>query len=153
MDATAVMRFLRTHHHVVLSTQGSDGWPHAVPITYVMLDGKLAMSSNRRSQKVVNMMQDERVSCLVEDGDTHESRRGVLVFGSAQVVADSALVIEVMEAILATNPLGKAAVPLPLEEMARNRVAILVTPLRCVSWDHARASSSERQVTAVRRST
>ena len=136
MSPSDAMDFLRTHRHLALSTLGPDGWPHTVPVTYTLVENRLAMTAKRRSQKVVNLMRDPRVSGLVEDGHTHDTRRGVLVVGTAEVIPDDALALQVIEAILASDPLGAGAVPLALSEMARNRSAVFITPLRLVSWDH-----------------
>ena len=107
MSPSDAMDFLRTHRHLALSTLGPDGWPHTVPVTYTVVDDRLAMTAKRRSQKVVNLTRDRRVCGLVEDGHTYEARRGVLVVGTAEVIPDDALALQVIEAILASDPLGR----------------------------------------------
>ena len=137
MSPSDAMDFLRTHRHLALSTLGPDGWPHTVPVTYTLVEDRLAMTAKRRSQKVVNLTRDPRVSGLVEDGHTHDTRRGVLVVGTAEVIPDDALALEVIEAILASDPLGSGALPMAPSQMAHNRSAVFITPLRLVSWGHA----------------
>jgi PPOX class probable F420-dependent enzyme len=136
MTRSDAMDFLRTHRQVALSTLGPDGWPHTVPVTYALIEDRLVMTAKRRSQKVVNLTRDRRVSGLVEDGETYDTRRGVLVIGTAEVIPDDGLALRVIEAILAGDPVAAGAIPLDPSQIAQNRSAVFVTPLRLVSWDH-----------------
>jgi PPOX class probable F420-dependent enzyme len=138
MTRPEAFSFLARHRQAALATNGPDGWPHVVAVTYVLTEGKLATTSRLRSQKVANLRRDPRVTVMVDDGHDHASRRGLIVFGTGELVSDAEQVQQVIRSILATDPRGEDALPVAVERMARNRTAVYVTPARLASWDHTR---------------
>jgi hypothetical protein len=115
-----------------------------VPISYVLVDDRtMAMQSDRRSQKVVNLKRDPRCSCLVEDGDSYGTRRGVLVSGAAEVVDDKRAALWIIQMLLDSHRDREGAVPFEPERVAESRVAIYVRPSRIVSWDHTREGGGD----------
>ena len=137
--------FLRSARKVQVATVGRDGAPHLTTLFHVVDDdGRIAFWTYGRSQKVLNLERDPRITCLVEDGLEYAELRGVSVTGTAEVVRDVDRVAEVgtagaLRMIGADSPealgdLGRAVVA----RHARKRVAIVVTPERVASWDHAK---------------
>ncbi len=54
---------------IILVTIGRDGYPHAVPMWFLVDDdGVVYMTTYGRSQKVVNIRRNPRVALLVESG-------------------------------------------------------------------------------------
>ena len=53
---------------IVLATHGRDGWPHLMPLWYVVRDGELWAWTYARSQKVENLERDPRCTLQVEAG-------------------------------------------------------------------------------------
>ncbi|WP_278256003.1 pyridoxamine 5'-phosphate oxidase family protein [Nocardioides convexus] len=63
---------------VQVAANGHQGYPHLTTLFYVVRDGKIAFWTYGRSQKIVNLERDDRVTALVEDGtDYFESARGL----------------------------------------------------------------------------
>lgn len=71
--------------NIWLATVRADSRPHLVPIWFVWADGKVWISTGRRSQKRVNIEQNPRVAVSLEDGTNP-----LVLEGSAQVFEDAA---------------------------------------------------------------
>jgi hypothetical protein len=98
------------------------------------------MTTFRKSQKVLNIRRDPRVSLLVESGEEYNQLRGVVIYGKAEVVDD----LEVVKATLRkisgigtiSDPKALAGAEAVVANTAAKRVAILIRPEKTVSWDH-----------------
>lgn len=117
----------------ILSTNGSDGYPHTVPLTYFRRGEVVYVGA--RGQRLANARRDPRVSLLVEDGVALNELRGVLIRGDAAVVDDPVEVLELQRESMRQG--GTAEADLPTE--ARPGSAYLaVQPARIASWDNTR---------------
>ena len=62
------------------ATQGPRGWPHLMPLWYVVRDGRLWAWTFAKSQKVRNLERDPRATLQVEAGrDQYHLLRGVML--------------------------------------------------------------------------
>ena len=57
---------------VWIVTKGRDGYPHAVPVWFLWLDGKALVFSEPHTAKVANIRADDRVALHLEAGDDGE---------------------------------------------------------------------------------
>lgn len=77
-----------------LAVSGDDGYPYAVPVSYVYSDGKIFFHSALKGHKIDAIMNNDRVSfCVVEQDDVKPEEfttyfRSVIVFGKARILAD-----------------------------------------------------------------
>ena len=62
--------FLHEQRVVICATNGVRGWPHLMPLWYVIRDGELWAWTYAKSQKVRNLERDPRATLQIEDGDT-----------------------------------------------------------------------------------
>ncbi len=148
MDAAETERFLAAHHKVQVATISADGSPHLTALFYVLEQGRLAFWTYARSQKVVNLRRDPRVTCLVEDGNDYVELRGVSIRGRARLVEDYEQVRDLGARVVRRMAAGAAGEGEPaelgelgdavVEQQAHKRVGVVVEPLRVVSWDHAK---------------
>ena len=76
-----VAAFLGRHTRVYLLTRRRDGSPMIHPMTGFFADGRVTMSTYRKSAKARNVERDARAACLVVNGYGKEDVRGVLVRG------------------------------------------------------------------------
>lgn len=131
-------RWLADAPTIILVSIGRDGYPHAVPMWFVVDDaGAILMTTYRRSQKVVNLLRNPRVALLVESGTRYDELKGVMLRGDAQVLDDEALCVRVLTAIHAKHSGGLASgVEDVMKAQAQKRVVVKITPARVVSWDH-----------------
>ena len=139
MSDDEVAAFLASGRTLQIATNGRDGFPHLVPMWYAVLEGRLTTWSYAKSQKVVNLRRDPRITCLVESGDRYEELRGVQVRGRVELVEDPEVVRRVGEAIYERyrGPVDDNARAGIAREGAK-RVAVVVHPDSIVSWDHAK---------------
>jgi len=131
--------FLATAKTIILSTIDRHGYPHAVPMWFVMDGDDCLMTTYAKSQKVVNVQRNPKVSLLVESGVTYDTLRGVLIRGTARVEPGLetclAVLTRVQTKMLGSQPPGLEEA---LRQQARKRVVIRITPTRITSWDHAK---------------
>lgn len=142
MTDAEVGAFLREPHHLQVATLGRDGRPHLVAMWYGFLDGVPALWTYGRSQKVVNLRRDARLTCLAESGRAYGELRGVELLATATVLEDRASVLATGESVFDRymGPFTEADRP-RLERMSAKRVAVRIDVERVVSWDHAKLAA------------
>lgn len=74
-----VAAFLEEQRVVVVATNGRDGFPHLMPLWYVLREGRLWSWTYAKSQKVRNMERDPHATLEVEDGVEYQELRGVML--------------------------------------------------------------------------
>ncbi len=141
MDPREVEEFLNGGRNLQVATLGSDGWPHLTTLWYTLLDGKIAFRSFSRSQRIVNLRRDSRITVLVEDGSSYEDLRGVMMRGRAELVDDRGIVLSVYAAVTSKYQFGGEKLdPQAVEAMfgshAGKNTAVVVHSDHTVSWDH-----------------
>ena len=134
-EATA---FLEECTRAYVTTNGPDGWPHVVPLSYLLLDGDVVFWTDGISRKVRNLRADDRMGCLVEAGDDIGSFRAVQLQGRAEIFDDHQASAEVGTRLFARYSDGRLD---PRAEayataLAPQRVVIRLHAERTVSWDH-----------------
>ena len=137
MSDTEVAQFLNERHTMSVATNGRDSYPHLVAMWYGFLDGKPAFWTYARSQKTRNLERDNRITCMIEDGDSYAALRGVMLVGRATIFRDVETVMKVGENLYEryNGALTNETRPL-VEHMSRKRVAVCIEVERVVSWDH-----------------
>ena len=79
MTAEEAAAFLDEQRTVTCATHGRDGWPHLMPLWYVVRAGELWAWTYAKSQKVRNLERDPRCTLQVEAGDAYDQLRGVML--------------------------------------------------------------------------
>ncbi|HXJ36233.1 MAG TPA: pyridoxamine 5'-phosphate oxidase family protein [Candidatus Eisenbacteria bacterium] len=72
-----VAEFLGRHTRAFLLTRRRDGAPTIHPMTGFFADGRMTMSTYRKSAKARNVERDPRAGCLVVNGYGKDDARGV----------------------------------------------------------------------------
>jgi PPOX class probable F420-dependent enzyme len=137
MSDDEVAAFVRASRTATLATNGPNGTPHLVAMWFAVLDGEIWFETKVKSQKVVNLRRDDRVTCLIEDGLTYDVLRGVSIEGRAVVSSDSADALRVGISVWERyyGPYTEDQRP-TVEAMMNKRVVVRVVPERVRSWDH-----------------
>ncbi len=145
MSDAEVLEFLDHPRNLEVATLGPDGWPHLAPMWYTLRDGKIVFRSFTKSQKIVNLRRDPRLTVLAEDGHAYEELRGVMVKGTAELVDDPAYVLQIYGDLTARYPMapgGEALSGAALEAVfgryAAKNTAVVVHPVDVVTWDHTK---------------
>lgn len=138
MTDDEIEAFLQGRHTMNIATFGPDGNIHLVAMWYGFHGANTAFETFAKSQKVVNLRRDPRITVLVEDGEEYDKLRGVEIVGHAIVHDDPEVLMGVARTVVdryfgVENPDDLDAVAAGL---ANKRVAIEIVPEKIVSWDH-----------------
>jgi PPOX class probable F420-dependent enzyme len=137
MSDAEIAEFIEQSRTCTMATIGPTGIPHLVAMWYGVIDGKIWFETKAKSQKVVNLRRDDRITCMIEDGLTYNELRGVALEGRGVIVDDAdalwQLGVNVFERY--TGPYTEDMRPF-VEVMLNKRVAVRVDVERVRSWDH-----------------
>lgn len=143
MTTEEVEAFLGESRTMNVATLGPGGQPHLVAMWYGFLRGAPALWTYGRSQKVLNLRRDPRLTCLVEAGHSYDTLRGVELVGRAEILEEPEDVAVVGASVLARytatmEPTAREA----LSRSGAKRVAVRIVVHRVVSWDHAKLAGA-----------
>ena len=139
MTDDEVREFLDGRHVMNIATHGPDGNIHLVAMWYGFTEnGNPAFETYAKSQKVINLQRDPRITVLVEDGEQYEELRGVELVGTAIVHDDPDVLMGVARTVVKRYFAWNTEEELDLiaAGLANKRVAIEIVPEKVVSWDH-----------------
>ena len=140
MTPDEMTTFLDVGRDLQVASINADGTPHLVTMWYVRDGDDLCFWTYAKSQKVVNVRRDPRVTVLVATGDVYEELRGVSVNGTATVVDDLDAVLAFGEQVYEKywGPIDNDLVREGVHTMGAKRVVIRVSPVKITSWDHSK---------------
>jgi hypothetical protein len=152
MSEQEVASFFAEERTLTCATSGPRGWPHLMPLWYVLRDAPAGEPGPRLwawtygvSQKVRNLERDPRATVQVEAGEQYQELRGVMLECDVRVHRDQDIVKALGHEIFAryASPRGEPpAQNLPAEvgemvdKQAAKRVALEFVEVRSASWDH-----------------
>ena len=152
MSASEVAAFLAEERTVTCASAGPRGWPHVMPLWYV-LRGHSAHEPGPRiwawtyaaSQKVRNLERDPRATLQIEAGEQYAELRGVMFECDVVIHRDLDTVARLGAEIMLRNATPRGEVALAeLPEQARalvgaqaaKRVGLEFVERRRATWDH-----------------
>lgn len=145
MSDAEVEAFLAEQRTLTCATHGPRGWPHLMPLWFVVRDGRIWAWTFAKSQKVRNLERDPRATVQVEAGEQYDQLRGVMLECDVAMHHDLDLVTEVGTVLLrrySPDPEVAAGAPLPdeatamIRAQAAKRVAFEFVERRRATWDH-----------------
>ena len=165
MSEVEVASFLAEERTVTCATTGPRGWPHLMPLWYVLRAAERSSQSTAAgaagenltsrtqiwawtyavSQKVRNLERDQRASLQVEAGEQYQELRGVMFECDVIIHRDIETVGALGHEIFMryATPRGEPPVEeLPqdvgamVQAQAAKRVALQFVERRRASWDH-----------------
>lgn len=133
-------KFLKDGWTLQVASNGVGGFPHLVAMWYVVIDGKIHFTTFGKSQKVLNLRRDPKISCMLEAGKGYAELQGLVIEGNATLLEDTAFTAKVMGLV------GQKynGIPAPTEtpeaalKVAGKRVVVRVDPVDIYSWDHTK---------------
>jgi PPOX class probable F420-dependent enzyme len=139
MSSEEVAAFLAAERVVTCATLGRDGWPHLMPLWYVVRDGELWSWTYAKSQKVRNLERDRRCTLQVEAGGRYDELRGAMIKSEAVIHREQVLElgVEIFERYT-----GGPVDPEALRGQAAKRVGLRFVPRRIASWDHRKLAGT-----------
>jgi pyridoxamine 5'-phosphate oxidase-like protein len=142
MSDDEVLAFLDAERTVVCATNGRRGWPHLMPLWYVLrptgTDGAPQMWAwtFAKSQKAVNLERDPRATLQVEAGEQYDQLRGVMLECDVVVHRDVDTIRD-----LALDLFGRYGgvddnVRAMIDAQAPKRVGLQFVERSRATWDH-----------------
>jgi len=143
MSDDEISAFLEAGRDLQVASIDADGTPHLVTMWYAMQDGEIAFWTYGKSQKIINLRRDPRLTVLVATGEVYEQLKGVSIQGQAEIVDDPDDVLRYGEAVYERywGPLNDT-VREGVRAMGAKRVVIVVKPDKILSWDHSKLGGS-----------
>jgi len=152
MGEEEVASFLAEQRTVTCATTGPRGWPHLMPLWYVLREPPAGGAGPRlwawtyaASQKVRNLERDVRATLQVEAGEEYQLLRGVMLECEVTVHRATETVAALGQEIFRryASPRGQPPAPeLPgevaamVDRQAVKRVGLEFVERRRTSWDH-----------------
>jgi len=142
MTDDEVRSFLAEERTVVCATNGREGWPHLMPLWYVVREDELWAWTYASSQKVRNLERDPRATLQIEAGAEYQELRGVMLECEVVLHADADRVLDLGLEIFGRY--GGAGAPGDLAEEVREmvraqaakRVGLQFVERERATWDH-----------------
>jgi PPOX class probable F420-dependent enzyme len=145
MTPDEVRAFLEEERTVTCATNGRDGFPHLMPLWYVLREDTLWAWTYAKSQKTRNLERDPRATLQVEAGLDYAELRGVMLRCDVVVHRDP----EVIEGIaigLVDRYSGPGPEFDPVREAFRKqvpkRVGLEFAERERVTWDHRKLAGA-----------
>ena len=146
MNPDEIRRYLDEQRRIIVVTIGPDGMPHPVPMNYgIDEEGRIVITTFRKSQKILNLQRDPRATLLVESGGTYHELKSVIVYAGAEIIFAPDRVTENMRRVRSSNLLTVAKGSVMDEQVRASmakRAVVLFTPFKSVSWDHSKLGES-----------
>ena len=147
MTAEEQAAFLEAGMTLIVTTLDRKGQPHVAPMWYFLDQGKVVFRSFTKSQKIVNLRRDPRITVLVETGIAYSELQAVMIQGTARLIDgadDPAYLLESYRRLAAKYPmvgpdpieLDAAALEGAFGRFAPKNTAVVVEPRRVITWDH-----------------
>jgi len=138
MSDQEVADFVAEQRVVVCGTTGPHGWPHLMPLWYVVREGQIWAWTYAKSQKARNLERDDRATLQIEDGERYEELRGLMIEAHTvihRVTEDVARLGQEIYERYGVGALGDEFMD-AVRAQAVKRVALQFVPARVASWDH-----------------
>ena len=146
MSEDEVLAFLDEERTVICATAGRDGWPHLMPLWYVVRDGELWAWTYAASQKVKNLERDPKATIQVETGTEYQELRGVMFKCEVELVRDTDQVAALGQEIFARyGGVDVGSLNDGVREMvgkqATKRVGLHFVERERATWDHRKLAA------------
>lgn len=148
MTTQEIIDFLESQRTVIVATTRKSGSPVMHPVWFIYLDNAIYINIQRASFKMKNILRDNRVSALVEDGESYFELRGVMIEGEAVEVTDDNEILHVQDAQdMKHKRIGSGTENMPAyfeksraERLKRGDRAMVKIPMTQVrSWNFGKA--------------
>lgn len=133
-------QFLQDGWTLQVASVGPKGYPHLVAMWYVVIDGKIHFTTFGKSQKILNLRRDPKITCMLESGKGYAELKGLVFEGVGELFDDPPFTAKVMGLVGAKYN----GIPAPTEtpeaalKVATKRVVVRVNPVDVYSWDHSK---------------
>jgi general stress protein 26 len=144
MTDAELQAFLVEQRTLICATNGVRGWPHLMPLWFVVRGADLWAWTYAKSQKVRNLERDPRATLQIEAGESYDQLRGVMFEATTELHRDVDEVAALGTEILARYAGGEARVEVneAILAQARKRVGLRFILGAASTWDHRKLGGS-----------
>jgi general stress protein 26 len=138
MSEQEVAEFLHGQRVLACATQGVRGWPHVMPLWFVLRGGEIWGWTYAKSQKARNLERDDRATLELEAGERYEELRGVMIEARTVIHRDQETVVALGLEIFDRYGMGALGDRFTdvVRAQAIKRIGLQFVPVRVASWDH-----------------
>jgi PPOX class probable F420-dependent enzyme len=130
--------FLAEQKTVTCATNGRHGFPHLMPLWYVLREGRIWAWTYAKSQKVRNLERDPRATLQVETGIEYAELRGVMLRCDVEIHRDVEVVTDFAMELVERYAGGAEGTREAFATQAPKRVALEFVERDRVKWDHGK---------------
>lgn len=146
MSAEEVAQFIASRRVVVVASNGLRGWPHLMPLWFVVRGQDIWAWTYGKSQKVRNLERDSRATLQLEAGENYQELRGVMIEANTVVHREPDQVAALGQEIFERYSGGAvgAGAREAVRAQAAKRVGLQFVAQRIASWDHRKLDATDR---------
>ena len=143
MSKEEVTAFLQNQISLQIGTINKDGSPHLSTMWYFYDGERFIFHTYTKSQKILNLKRDSRITVLAEAGIQYSDLQGVIAYGDTEIINgedNQKEVIRYMEIVGDKYIKGEDSAQY-LEGMklqSPKRSVVIVKPSKFISWDHTK---------------
>ena len=143
MSEEELSSFLQKQISLQIGTINKDGSPHLTTMWYFYDGESFIFHTYTKSQKIINLKRDSRITLLTEAGSQYSDLQGIIVYGNAEIIngKDSLEeVIRYMEMVgekYVKDEDGSQYIE-GMKLQAPKRSVVIVKPSKFISWDHTK---------------
>ena len=137
------LQFLEKQISLQIGTINKDGSPHLTTMWYIYDGDNFIFHTYTKSQKIINLKRDSRITLLTEAGSQYSDLQGIIVYGNAEIInGNDSLeeVIRYMEMVgqkyIKDEKGAQYIEGMKLQDPKRSFV--IVNPSKFISWDHTK---------------
>ncbi len=143
MSEEELSSFLQKQISLQIGTINKDGSPHLTTMWYLYDGENFIFHTYTKSQKIINLKRDSRITLLTEAGNQYSDLQGIIVYGNAEIInGEDSLeeVIRYMEMVgekYIKDEDGAQYIE-GMKLQAPKRSVVIVKPSNFISWDHTK---------------
>ncbi len=143
MSKEEMATFLQNQISLQIGTINKDGSPHLTTMWYLFDGENFIFHTYTKSQKIINLKRDSRITLLTEAGNQYSNLQGIIIYGNAEIIhgKDSLEeVIRYMEMVgekYVKDEEGAQYIE-GMKLQAPKRSVVIVKPSKFISWDHTK---------------
>jgi PPOX class probable F420-dependent enzyme len=136
MTPEEVDAFLAEQKTVTCATNGRHGFPHLMPLWYVLREGRIWAWTYAKSQKVRNLERDPRATLQIETGIEYAELHGVMLRCDVEIHRDVDVIVDFAMELVERYSGGAEEAREAFRRQAPKRVALEFVERDRVTWDH-----------------
>ncbi len=143
MTSDEMRQFISEQKSLQVATLNKDGTPHLSTLWFGIIDDEIVFETYTKSQKILNLHRDPRITVLLEDGTEYEKLRGITINGTAELYSEPEDVQKYAAAVISRNHgIDLKDATNAAANLANKRTAVVIKAEKTISWDHTKLGGS-----------